>query len=43
MVARVAIGLRQALAFNFAAAYAVFAALVGLLALQRQPTPTTPD
>jgi len=36
-------GLRQAIAFQFAAAYAVLAVLVGLLALQRQPTPATPD
>ena len=36
-------GLRQAIAFNFAAAYAVLAGLVALLALQRRPTAVTPD
>ena len=32
-------GLRQAIAFNFAAAYAVLAGLVALLSLQRRPAP----
>lgn len=36
-------GLRQAIAFQFAAAYAVLAVLVGLLSLQRQRKPATLD